>query len=713
MSPDQTQTPKITLSTISDISTRTKWLVSKRYTQATLVIVLMTLAVAVPFITRTLAFVTDVGNAGVFELDGNIVKNSGGAFPTDWGALFSPAGVKLALPTGGVDSGWTDDGPHSVLETTTFTTGSKDTLDIANGGWQCTGTNNLTPKDDILHAYSFAIRPTSGPRMGHLLIYGGFERFANNGAGDLGYWLLADPTVACSTSGATISFSGAHTIGDLLIVGEFSTGGSVTTLSVVEWTGAGPCATPAGPNLCLITTPGNADCQLASSGDNVCARVNVASQSPITTPWATQDKTSGANLLATAEFFEVGLDITNLLPSSSGCFNKFLFDTRTSPSTTATLKDYAEGVLVTCPNAHISTNVAPSPIALGGSATDTATVTLTQAAGTVNGTVTFNVYGPFSSAPSSTSCTPATLITPFSPNTKNIGPGVTPQSVTSDPFTPTLPGYYGWIATYNPASLVNGNIVSTTCGDAGETLVVISASISTTVSPSTITFGGSATDTATVTLTPGTATVSGTVDFRVFGPVATSTPTCTTLAGSFLSVPIGPGVSPQSATSGSFTPSATGFYFWTATYNPAGAANGNMVSTTCGDAGETLQVVSIPKITGFDFTNTPTNNDPTLGSGTVVYTFTIHNFGATPVTLGGSLTVSGTASVSCTGGNTLTLSGSLAAGANAPFSLTCTYGGTSGQNVQATINAMFTDLNGVTGTVSGSPTTYIFTIQRA
>jgi len=449
---------------------------------------------------------------------------------------------------------------------------------------------------------------------------------------------------------------------------------------------------------------------LASSGDNVCARVNVASQSPISTPWATQDKTSSPNQLATAEFFEVGLDITKLLPSSSGCFNKFLFDTRTSPSTTATLKDYAEGILATCPTAGISTTASPTPIALGGSSTDNATVTLTNAAGIVSGNVVFNVYGPFNSAPTSSSCTPSSLVTSF---TKTIGPATQPQSVLSDPFTPTLPGYYAWIATYNPASAVNGNIVSTVCGDPVETLVVISALISTTVSPPIITFGGSATDTATVTLTPGTATVSGTVDFKVYGPVATNNPTCTTQAGSFPGVTIGPGVSPQSATSGSFTPSATGFYFWIATYNPAGAANGNMVSSTCGATGETLQVVSIPKITAFGFTNTPTGNDPTLGSGTVVYTVTIHNFGASAVTLGGSLAVSGTASVTCTGGNSLLLSGSLGAGADATFSLTCMYSGTSGQNVQAIINANFTDLNGVNGAVSGSPTTYIFTIQTS
>src|SRR5256712_971488 len=492
----------------------------------------MTLAIAVPLFTRAFA-ITDVGSAGVFELDGNIVKDSSGTFPTDWSALFSSTGSKLALPPGGVDSGWTNDGPHSVSEPTTFTTGSKDTLDIANNGWQCTGTNNLTPKDDILHAYSFAIRdPLAGPRNGHLLIYGGFERFANNGAGDLGYWLLADPSVSCVTSGATTSFTGAHTVGDLLVVGEFSTGGSVTTLSVIEWTGAGPCATPAGPNLCLITTPGNADCQLASSLADVCARVNIASQSPITTPWATQDKTSSPNQLATAEFFEVGLDITNLLPSSSGCFNKFLFDTRTSPSTTATLKDYAEGILATCPTAGISTTVAPTPIALGSSASDTATVTLTNAAAVVSGTVSFNVYGPFSSAPTSMSCTPASLVTPFSPDTKTIGPGTTPQSVTSDPLTPTLPGYYAWIATYNPAGVVNGNIVSTTCADSGEILVVISASISTTVSPSTISFGGSATYTPTVTLIPGAPMVSRTTEFRVYRPLRTHLPTCTVPAGS-------------------------------------------------------------------------------------------------------------------------------------------------------------------------------------
>ncbi len=301
----------------------------------------MTTALLGPLIPKLFATigVTDVGNAGVFELDGNIVKDSSGTFPTDWGALFNSTGNRQALPPGGIASAWVNDGPDNVTDFSTFTTGSKDTLDISNGGWKCTSSSTLTPKDKILHDYSFAIKPTSGQRAGDLLIYGGFERFANNGAGDLGYWILQDQSVGCNitTKGAT-NFNGTHTVGDILIVGEFSTGGSVTTLNEFEWVG--------GTNpLANLTATGGADCREAPDTANICGRSNIVS---ITTPWATQDKSPSPNQLATAEFFEVGVDITRLLPSSTGCFNTFLFDTRTSPSVTATLKDYAEGTLNTC-----------------------------------------------------------------------------------------------------------------------------------------------------------------------------------------------------------------------------------------------------------------------------------------------------------------------------------------------------------------------------
>src|SRR5713101_2283028 len=444
------------MSTIGDISYRTKWLISKRYIQAIIVITLMTLAIAVPFFKTALAL-TDVGcdqpttTNCIFELDGNIVRNSTNStgLPTDWQALFDTGGNTITpLPSGGLDAHWVNDGPHAVPDTTTFTTGSKDTLDIANNGWQCTPSNNLTPKDDILHAYSFAIIPTSGPRAGHVLLYLGFERFANNGAGDVGVWLLQDPNVNCSSPKGAVSFSGAHTVGDVLVVGEFSTGGSVTTLSAFEWVGG---SSPLSP-----LPAGGTDCTVAASTANFCARSNSVS---ISTPWATQDKTSVPNTLATAEFLELGVDLTGLFSTGGGnapCIIKFLFDTRTSPSVTATLVDYALGILTSCPTSTIKTTVSPTPIALGQSASDTATVTLTPSTFTVSGSVTFSAY-------SSLSDCSAGANSKFT-NTKTIGPASSPASVTSAAFTPLAPGTYYWTASYSPAGAQNGGPASTSCG---------------------------------------------------------------------------------------------------------------------------------------------------------------------------------------------------------------------------------------------------------
>ena len=556
--------------------------------QAAIVITLMTLAIAIPLLKNAVA-VTDIGSAGVFELDGNIVKNASTACPTDWfgpggSGVFTAGGTpNTPAPCGGIGQpdGWVNDGPHGA-DTTTFTTGSKDILDIANAGWQCTPSNNLTPKDDILHAYSFAAIntfPTLPNRQGHTFLYAAFERFANNGAGDIGLWLLQDPTVGCSSTKGAVSFSGAHQVNDTLIVAEFSTGGSVTTLNAFRWTGSG---------LASITATGGADCTTSGSGDNFCAVSNAVS---ISTPWPTQDKTSGSNTLAPAEFLEIGIDLSAVYPSNLPCVNKFLFDTRTSPSTTATLMDYAIGSVVTCTTSSITTSVSPTPIALGSSASDTATVTNAISSFAVQGTVTFNAYTSLSDCTAGTN----SVFT----DTKSVS-GSSPLSVTSAPFTPTAPGTYYWIAAYAPNGAINGPAASTTCGDANEILVV-------------------------------------------FG---------------------------------------------------------------------------IPKITAFDFTNMPTNNDPTLGSGSVTYSFNMRNFGASAVALSGTLAVSSPngATVTCTGSNSQALSGSLAAfgspGDSATFSMTCTYNGTSGQTVSASIDAMFAVGGGVAQEVSGSPTTYTFTIQQ-
>src|SRR3989475_1087582 len=255
----------------------------------------------------------------------------------------------------------------------------------------------------------------------------------------------------------------------------------------------------------------------------------------------------------------------------------------------------------------ITTSVSPTPITLGGSATDTATVTVTSG-GTVQGTVTFNAYASLSDCTAGTN----SVLT----DTKSVS-GSSPLSVTSAPFTPTAPGTYYWIAAYAPASSRNGTPASTTCGDSNEILVVIGSSITTSVSPTPITLGGSATDTATVTVTSG-GTVGGTVTFNAYASLSD----CTAGTNSkFTDTKSVSGSSPLSVTSAPFTPTAAGTYYWIPAYAPKSGINGQSILTTCGDSNEILVVFGIPKITAFDFTNSPTNNDPTLGSGTVTYSF--------------------------------------------------------------------------------------------
>src|SRR2546428_13487757 len=90
------------MSTMGNISNRTKSLLLKRYVQAILIVTFVTMVIVAPFLPRALAL-GNVGNAGVFELDGNLVKDFSGTFPTDCGALFNSTCGSLALPSAAAD----------------------------------------------------------------------------------------------------------------------------------------------------------------------------------------------------------------------------------------------------------------------------------------------------------------------------------------------------------------------------------------------------------------------------------------------------------------------------------------------------------------------------------------------------------------------------------------------------------------------------------
>ena len=60
------------------------------------------------------------------------------------------------------------------------------------------------------------------------IIYFGIERNANTGT--FGFWFLQD-AVGCTSTGAAVTFTGQHKDGDLLVVSEFTGGGTVSTIN--------------------------------------------------------------------------------------------------------------------------------------------------------------------------------------------------------------------------------------------------------------------------------------------------------------------------------------------------------------------------------------------------------------------------------------------------------------------------------------------------
>ncbi len=289
-------------------------------------------------------------NQDEFELDGNVVQNH----PTppivyDWVNMFNVTnGVATPkplaqLPTHFGPAAFTRDfklkanGNFDSSDDTTFTTGSKDTLNIGAfggqpAGWQCANSNNVQNQVDLMNVYAVAYIDTS-VTPNHLIIYFGAERNGNNGTKNIGIWFLQDKNVGCSSPGGAVDFTGNHTDGDIFIVSEFSNGGSVSTINVYEWVG--------GPLGALNPTPiaTGADCSVAPAGDVVCAVTNTLTFTP---PWLTQTDISGSAQSTSVqqfEFFEGGLDLT--ATGLNACFSTVVFTTRSSDSLTATIFDFA------------------------------------------------------------------------------------------------------------------------------------------------------------------------------------------------------------------------------------------------------------------------------------------------------------------------------------------------------------------------------------
>jgi hypothetical protein len=459
-----------------------------------------------------------------FQLDGDVSASTTTHVPTppgtatqnlDWDSVFTSAGANVdPLPTGFTAAAFQRDfltnanGSFNTSDDTTFATGSKDTLPITPG-WQCNHDANVNSKIDIMNAYSGAFTAPNNDEI----LYFALERNSNAGDGNVGFWFLQD-AVGCTSPSGNTAFVGNHTDGDLLIVSAFTNGGSVSNINVYRWNG--------GANGSLGTTPvaSGGDCKAnpGGTGDTACATVNGPTNGvggTISTPWLTSNKQDGVgHSLRTSEFFEGGL---NLTASGLGgkCFNVFIGDTRSSQSLTATLFDFARGVLGECKVA-LTTTPSLTTTSLGSSdpITDLANLHGTTSTGAdgpkPTGTVSFFLCGPNVSG----CATGGTAVTGNPVTLGNCTPDAAGHSCATSGNVRSLVtaggiGTYCFRAVYDPGADPNYQGKGTSFDGSSECFTVTDTSSIVTDQ------NWLPNDSATVT-TAGGSPVSGTVTFKLY-----------------------------------------------------------------------------------------------------------------------------------------------------------------------------------------------------
>lgn len=265
-----------------------------------------------------------------FELDGNAAN--GGAAGADWATYFPGGG-------GGdvVASVFVDDGAAPPQDTDYYTSGgSKDTNDVTQ--WEHTDGDVAPDKNEITHAYAVAVRSprdTGRTNEGDLIFYFGADRFGNSGDAQMGFWFFRGAV----GTGSGSSFSGAHRVGDVLVLAHFTQGGRVGTAEVYRWVGSGGSE----GSLDLIAT--GRECESDVDDEAVCSAANTG---VVASPWSYEAKDGTTDAFPQGSFFEGGINMTRLLPGVE-CFSSYLAETRSSQSVDAQLKDLALGDFDTCP----------------------------------------------------------------------------------------------------------------------------------------------------------------------------------------------------------------------------------------------------------------------------------------------------------------------------------------------------------------------------
>ena len=288
---------------------------------------------------------------GVFELgDGTTKVGSADILGStakpgcDWADLFDATptpeeAASAAAACGGIGAAFVSD-PFGANDTTTFVQGSsKNDAPITSWKWT---TGSSPGKDDIANFYTYGALNASG----EFILFAGIERLAASGDSHIDLELNqaridTDKPAPCGSDktagpldGPPCEFTGDRTPGDILVVMDFSKGGSLGVVELRRWDGA---------SWILADALGGEGCDGA---DTLCAFNNGAAIDG--GPWKNYDeKGNVVTNLAKNAFTELGVNLTKLL-GDTPCFVEVTAKSRTSSSFTSALKDFAEASFGIC-----------------------------------------------------------------------------------------------------------------------------------------------------------------------------------------------------------------------------------------------------------------------------------------------------------------------------------------------------------------------------
>jgi YVTN family beta-propeller protein len=514
------------------------------------------------------------------ELDGTVTPI---ATATNTAGTTISAGslpLNVAITPDGKTAYITDNGSNSVtpIDTATNTAGTAIAVGNQPSGIAVTpdgktayvansGSGSVTPIDTATNTAGTAIAVASGPDGIAVTPDGKTAYVTNNGSAS-----VTPIDTATNTAGTAIPVGGA----------------SSAPVGVAISPDQGPVAA-------FLVTPASAghassfDATSSSDADG-----SVASYHWDFGDGSTQTTTSATttHTYATAATYTVTLTVTD----DAGCSTGVVFTGQTVGCHGSAAAQVSHQPMVSAASPALTLSAPSSGTA--GTAISASSISVSLSGGaSATGSITFEVFGPQSSAPSDCSTGGTTVGAASVSGDGSYSP--------SAGFTPSHAGDYWWYASYAGDS--NNHAANSGCGGAmAETIVgQASPSLGAVGAPGSGTAGTKIDAPSVSSALSGSASGTGTISFVVFGPLASAPSNC--LSGG---TPVGTASVSGDGTykpNADFTPSQAGDYWWYASYG--GDSNNNAVNSGCG-GGMTETVVaadtSLPHISIF----TPAGHGP-------------------------------------------------------------------------------------------------------